>query len=195
MADHPVPASHKSLSQKELELLQQDAFDYELRVKKAAGNIHEAWWRFASELFRFHEGGYWQVLGYDSLAEFLAQPDLGLSRSQFFQMTKTWRDLVEVKKIKPERLAKLEPSKVREVVPAIMRGDVKPKDALADAESLSYTDVKKKYRLEEQQKSGQKADNSTPLDASSEPETVQCSACGSWYTPAAPDLEGTATEV
>lgn len=185
MADHPIPNEHKQLTKGELEQLREDAFSYELRVKKAAGSIREAWWNFARELYAFHEGGYWQVLGYDSLQEFLAQPDLGLSRSQFFQMTKTWRDLVEVKKIKPELLAKLEPSKVSEVVPAIMRGDVKPAAALADVESLSYSDVKKKYRLEEQQASGQKADGSAPLDASKEPQGVICSACGSYYVPKA----------
>ena len=190
MADHPIPLEHKHLTKQELEQLQEDAFNYEQQVKQAAGSIHEAWWNFAEKLYVFHEGGYWQVLGYDSLAEFLAQPDLGLSRSQFFKMTKTWRDLVEVKKIKPARLMKLEPSKVHEVVPAIMRGEVKPKDALDDAAALSYSDVKKKYRPAEAAKHGQKADDSKPLDASSEPQAIKCSVCGSWYTPAPPDIDG-----
>jgi hypothetical protein len=194
LADHPVPAKHKGLSPKELEQLREDAFNYEVRVKQAAGNIHEAWWQFAKELYAFHEGGYWQVLGYESLEEFLAQPDLGLSRSQFFQMTKTWRDLVEVKQIEPKRLVKLEPSKVREVVPAIMRGDVKPEKALSDAESLSYSDVKKAYRPSEVHKHKQEP-GKIKLDAESEPQSVKCVVCGSWYTPDPDDIEGHAEEV
>jgi hypothetical protein len=188
--DHPVAAAEvKPVSKEDAEKFIQAAFNSERAIKEAAQHVHEAWWELSEHLYAFHEAGYWSALGYDSLDEFLAQPDLGISRSQFFKMTKTWRDLVVVKKLPASDLKEIEPTKVREVVPAIMRGDVSPEDALDDAKGLSFRDVVRKYRPEEQGKHGQKADDSTPLDASSEPQAVQCNVCGSWYTPAPGDSD------
>lgn len=196
MSDAPVRAADvKEMTKKEAEAHVSAAFKLERRIKEAAVKVHESWWVLSEALYEFHEAGFWSALGYGSLDEFLAQPDLGMSRSQFFQMTKLWRDLVVVKKLPPGDLKELEPSKVREVAPAIMKGEVLPEDALADAEELSYRDVKVKYRPEEQAKTGQKADGSTPLDAASEPKAVKCFNCGNYYTPQADDpINSTADE-
>ena len=192
--DHPVVAAdHKPLSDKDIEQLAKEAFECERKIKIAVQAVHGGWWLLAEQAYAFHEAGYWQILGYDSLDEFLAQPDIGMSRSSFFHMTKTWRDLVVVKQLPPADLKELEPSKVREVVPAIMRGEVEPADALDDAKQLSYRDIKTKYRPEKQQQTGQAADDSTKLDASAEPEYTQCEACGSWV-PKEDVIDGDATE-
>ena len=177
----PTPA--KELTKKEAEAIVSAAFESERRIKIAAVNIHEAWWELAEQLYLFHERGYWSYLGYESLDEFLAQPDLGMSRSQFFAMTKMWRDLIVVKQLDAGRVKQLEPSKVKEVTPAIMRGDVDVDKALDDAAGMSYRDVKTTYRPEKQSQHGTRADGSEPLDASAEPVYVQCEACGSWYLP------------
>jgi hypothetical protein len=183
MTDHPQGATeHKELTKKEAEALISAAFKQEQRIKKGVVNFHESWWELAAELYAFHESGGWALVGYDTLDEFLAQPEIGMSRSQFFQMTKTHRDLVVVKKLPPESLKELEPSKVREVIPAIMRGDVSAEDALDDAAGLSYSDVKRKYRPEKQGH-GQKADDSQRLAAETEPEAIKCSTCGQWWEP------------
>lgn len=183
MADHPVPAGPKPITEKERQEITNLAFDLERKIKAAAAKVHESWWDLSQALYEFHDRGYWSALGYESLDEFLAQPELGISRSQFFQMTKLWRDLVVVKQLPAENLKALEPSKVREVAPSIMRGEVKVEDALDDAASLSFRDVKEKYRLEERAKHGQAPDDSTPLDADKEPERRKCDKCGSWFTP------------
>ena len=179
----PKAKPARELTEKEAEAVRASAFQMELQIKKVAVHVHEAWWVMAELLYEFHEKGYWAHLNYDSLDEFLAQPEIGISRSQFFRMNKMWRDLVVVKELPTATLKELEPSKVREVVPAIMRGDVEPEDALDDCAGLSYRDVRKKYRPEEAQKHGQKADDSKPLAAEDEPVAVQCDACGSWYFP------------
>lgn len=195
MSGKSTAVATKPLTQKQIEARSKQAFNLERSIKKAAVLAHASWWALAELLYKFHEGGYWTDLGYDSLDEFLAQPEIGISRAQFFKQSKVWRDLVVVKKIKPKELEALEPAKVAEVVPAIMRGEVKPKDALDDAQELSFRDVKIKYRPEERGKHGQSPDDSTPLDADAEPEVVKCAVCGSWYTPGKPDIQGNATEV
>jgi hypothetical protein len=131
---------------KQVEAHTKRGFALERKIKAALGAVHASWWTLSKSLYEFHEGGYWGSLGYETLEEFLVQPDLGLSRRQFFLMTQLWRDLVVVKQIEPERLEALEPSKVREVLPAIMRGDVAIDDALDDAAGLGYRDVVEKYR-------------------------------------------------
>ncbi|RPH33500.1 MAG: hypothetical protein EHM90_06335, partial [Chloroflexi bacterium] len=149
MADAPPRAKHKELTKKEAQAITDRAFDLERKIKNAAAHFHKGWWELAKNLYEFHEEGSWRAIGYDTLEEFLAQPEVGISRTHFFRMTKMWRDLVVVKKLKPADLSEIEPSKVREVVPAIMRGEVKPADALDDARGLSYSDVRIKYRPEE----------------------------------------------
>jgi hypothetical protein len=183
-----IPA--KEMTPGEAEAMVSAAFDSERRIKEAATNIRGAWWELAEELYAFHEGGYWSYLGYESLDEFLAQPDLGIKRSTFFQMTKVWRDLVVVKQLPVLKLRELEPSKVREVTPSIMRGEVKPEDAMDDVSGLSYRDIRTKYRPEERSQHGQAPDDSRPLDASTEPVRVQCTVCGSWYVPGQEDSDG-----
>lgn len=188
MSDAPVLASSpeaKKMTEAEARAFMDGAFEAERKIRSAFANVSTAWWELSARLYEFHEAGYWAALGYASLDEFLAQPELGMSRSQFFQMTKAYRDLVVVKQIEMGDLQELEPSKVREVIPSIMRGDVDPEEALSDAASLSYRDVKAKYRPEERTKRGQSArvDGNDELDAEAEPERVQCGTCGQWWEP------------
>ena len=108
----------------------------------------------------------------------LAQPEIGLSRSWFFRLIQTWRDLVVVRKVSPARLAAIDTTKVEEIRPAIMSGHVKPDAALADAEALGRRDLREKYR-------SLAAD--TPLAAEREPVRTRCPHCGGsgWTTEAA----------
>lgn len=177
---------HRELTPDEIQAHVDAAFVLERKIKVSYAHVHVAWWALSEQLYQFHEGGYWSALGYETLDEFLAQPDLGLSRRQFFRMTKIWRDLVVVRQIDPEKLAEIEPSKMREVAPAIMRGDVSVDDAIDDAKSLGYRDVRAKYRPGPDQ-GGQKPNDSTTLAAEDEPVRVQCLECGSWYVPTQED--------
>lgn len=164
----------------------QVAFESERKIKDAMVKANVAWWDLARMLYEFHEQGYWSLLGYETLDEFLAQPDLGLSRSQFFRMTRLWRTLAVQRKIPVQKLKQLEPSKVREVAPAIERGDVKIDKALSDVATLGHRDVRAKYNAVERAKRGvpeSTAPGDEPLAAETEPVQVQCEHCGSWYTP------------
>lgn len=180
----PVKASEVPAEAPAVELTDQDradaAFTLELGIKAAAVQVHASWWTLSQLLYAFHEGGYWSDIGYDTLDEFLAQPELGISRSQFFQMTRTWRDLVVVRNVEPKELEAVEPSKAKEVLPAIRRGDVEVEDALDDAKGLGARDLREKYRPQRQHKHKQAPDDSTVLEADDEPVRVQCEVCGQW---------------
>lgn len=191
MTGKAIQTTAKKLTPAQQKKLADQAFKLEQVIKAGFKRVGEAWWELSEALYEFHEGGYWKWVGYDTLDEFLAQPDLGISRSQFFAMTKLWKDLVITRQIPPKTLAQIEPSKAREVAPAIMRGDVKIEDALDDARGLGYRDVVEKYRPDRRAQHKQKPDDSTPLAAEDEIVRVQCELCGSWYV--APDEEGDGT--
>jgi len=172
----------RELSPAERDELVKEAFELEREIKARKAAAHEAWWDLAESLYQLHEMRGWELLGYETLAEFLAQPEIGLSERSFHYAVRTWRDLAVVRKLPPSELKEVEPSKAREIVPAIMAGQVKAEDAIADAKQLSYRDVKEKYRPKNIARHGQQPDGSTPLDASREPKRVRCPTCGQWTT-------------
>lgn len=182
MSEHPIPRDARDLSPEEARALHRAAFDCELEIRAAITKLHEDTWGLAERLYRFHEERFWEVLGYGTLNEFLAQPEIGLRRSWYFVLVKAWRDLVVTRRVQPAGLSGIEPSKVAEVLPAIMRGDARPDDALSDAKVLGKRDLREKYRPGAITRHGQAPDGSTPLAAHDEPERMQCPACGGWTT-------------
>lgn len=164
------------------------AFQLERRIFSCAERTAETTWELAEALYLFHKSGGWGLLGYDTLNEFLAQPELGMSRRQFFSLTRMWRDLVVVRQVEVSQLKRIEPAKVQEVVPAVLRGDVDLYRALGDAEALGHRDLRARYRGRVQHAalpdsepthsdSGQAPSPDAPLEATLEPDLVQCPVC------------------
>lgn len=153
----------REVTDEEADALVHQAFELEREIKRQCIAAHAAYWDLAASLWRFHEIRGWTKLGYEKLEEFLAQPEIGISRSSFFRAVQAWRDLVVVKEIAAPRLSRIQPSKVQEVLPAIMRGNVKAERALDDAEALGFRDLREKYRT-----------------AGDEPARVKCPTCSTW---------------
>jgi hypothetical protein len=172
---------HRELTEAESTALVDRAFALEQAIKESLGRGREVWWNLAEQLYAFHEAGAWSLLGYETLREFLAQPDLGMSHSTFFQAVRLWRDLIVVRQIPAETISAVEPTKMREVYPALMRGDVSIEDALADAHSLGYRDIREKYRREKP--------GDDKLEATDEPVRAQCPTCQSWVLAEVLDAE------
>ena len=191
MPDDKLPAapSARKLTKKEAQALTDEAFALERRIKAAWTATNVAGWALAEALYDFHERGAWRLVGYDTLEDFLGQPELGISRSAFFRAVQLWRDLVIVREIPAETLAPIELTKVAEVAPAIRKGEVVAEDALDDAAGLSRSDLRIKYGRSPGAGT-QKPDDSVPLAAEQEPARVRCNVCGSWYVPEEPEAEG-----
>lgn len=143
------------------------AHEFERRILGLARRVNASAWEMAALLYEWHEHQMWRLAGYETLNEFLAQPELGLSRTQFFRLTRLWRDLAVVKRVPTSVLAELDPSKAELVAPKIMRGEVDTEEAFADARVLGVRDLRERYGPE----------------PDVVPEKVKCEACGSWYRP------------
>jgi hypothetical protein len=114
-------------------------------IKAAIGQGRAAMWQLAKSLFEFNEEEGWVFLGYESQGEWLAQPEIGMSKRNYHRMVRLYRETVVMRKLPEATMALLEPSKVEIVLPAIESNKVKAAVALEDAETLGVRDLREKY--------------------------------------------------
>jgi len=89
----------------------------------------------------------WTDLGYESLAEFLASPEITLTRTQFFSMAQIWERYVLDGGVDPRDLAVAHPSKLAIPLRALGANEVSVAEALADVKTLGARDLREKYEL------------------------------------------------
>jgi hypothetical protein len=88
----------------------------------------------------------WLALGFETLNEYLAQPDVELSKSEFERAADIWQTYVLDGGARPELLAGAAPSKLEVPLPALKQGLVDAERAAADAESMTRKDLREHYR-------------------------------------------------
>lgn len=110
-----------------------------------AQNMRGLWMVAAKACYGLQQSQGWQQLGYDSLNEYLAQPELGIERGVFFKLVRIW-DRFHVKAgIPVERLVDSDWSKLAETVKALDAGAVTADEAVSDAAALGFRDLREKY--------------------------------------------------
>lgn len=187
MSDLPAAPEHRDLAPGEEKKLREQAFALGRKIETSQAKVAKEMWILAHHVYDFHEGGCWGLLGYDTLEEYLAQSEVSLKRSQFFRLSKMYRDLHLVKKIPMKTLQNIDPSKAQAIAGPLVRGDVSVEKALADASpgGMGVRDLVEEYG---RATNGQKLDDER-LDAESVPARVLCEHCGSWYEPRATNGE------
>lgn len=88
----------------------------------------------------------WLALGYETLSEYLAQPDVELSKSEFERAADIWQTYVLDGGAAPELLHGAGPSKLEVPLHALKQGVVTVEQAAADAESMTRKDLREHYR-------------------------------------------------
>lgn len=147
------------------------AFETEKRIKDQVQAIRTGWIALAGDLYEFTDKKMYDHLGYGSLNEWLAGPDIELERRMVMYLTSAWRELVVSRNVDPRQLEEVNVSKVSVVLPAIRAGNVEIEDALSDAKTLTRSDLEAKYG-----KAGKDAQG-----GGDEPEYATCETCGSRY--------------
>jgi len=135
----------EQLSEEELEVRRQNCYDLEVTIKDAIGRGRAAMWELAKSLYEFNEEHGWTALGYDSQGEWLAQPEIGMSKRQFHRMVRIWNQTVVLRSIPEEDVIEIEPSKMEIVLPAIESNKKSVVEALEDARSLGVRDLREAY--------------------------------------------------
>lgn len=147
-----------------------EAHELSRRIEHSLALMRREWAALAGYLYDFVETRAWVALGYDSLREYLAQPEVDVGERYVYQLIEAHRTLVVERQVAPERLADVEMTKVRAVIPAIRRGEVEVEEALADAQVMSRVDLERRYR-----------NPGAPIDPAREPVWETCAHCGSRY--------------
>jgi hypothetical protein len=143
------------------------AASVEARLRQAREAQRLSWVTLAGILYEFDEDNLWEPLGYESLNEWLAGPDVELTRKSFRDHVRIWRELVIERGVEWSSLAFVDFTKVRDALPIITSGKADAATVLSDAAVLTRSDLIEKYG----------GDPSAPLAAEDEPEQVKCPTC------------------
>lgn len=141
-------------------------------IVSAVTAMRNAWIWLAERLYHFHQSKMWIPLGYSTMDEYLASPEIDLGRRKVYALVEAWRELVIERGVDPKELENAEVSKVREIMPAVRAGKVSIEDALADVRTLAREDLRIRYA-----KGG--AGLTAPHGTGSHPGYTVCPTCGS----------------
>ena len=155
------------------------AHDTHKRIVGIVRGMREAWVSLAADLYNFFDQQMWADLGHESFDSYLADPDVEIGRRWAYELVALYRELVINRQIETATLKAIEPSKLQEVLPAMRRGQVTIRQALADAQSLSRNDIRERYSSTGAGRVNGKPDTTTRYDATSEPQYVRCPTCNS----------------
>jgi hypothetical protein len=123
----------------------QHCHDLHTQIAASLRAGRDAAWAFARAVYEFDQENGWSALGYETLNDYLADPEIAVRRSTYFQARKRYEKIVIQRSVESSRLDSLDPSKVDLVLPAIEQGKVKLEDALDDVEALGSRDLREKY--------------------------------------------------
>ena len=140
----PAPQA-RELSKEEHEAWVTQAFNHQQQVKTGLLKARGGLWEAASALYAFTEESGWLALGYDTLGEWLADPDITLTRTTYYRMVDTWRELHVVRELDAPTLGSLDMTKVSIALPALKAGKAQLEDVVSDARELGARDLREKY--------------------------------------------------
>jgi hypothetical protein len=141
----PYTPEARELSKEEREAWVQSAYAHECQIKDGLTGARSSLWGAAEALYHFSEETGWAALGYETLGEWLASPEVTLSRRTYFQMVQAWRELVVLRSVDSANVRTLDLTKVSIALPAITKGTASTEEVLADVEALSAPDLREKY--------------------------------------------------
>jgi hypothetical protein len=106
-----------------------------------SGLIHSA-----EACYLLLENQAWDALGYESLNEWLANPEIGLSKTVFYDLANIHQRYVLEGGVSQERLTEGEHSKLTIPLRALAAAKVSANEAADDAAALGWRDLRAKYR-------------------------------------------------
>jgi hypothetical protein len=115
-------------------------------VKAALAAGRTAMWAMAEALYEFDEGSHWLSLNHDTLGEWLAQPEINMTRRTYYRCVSAWRRYHVMWKLDAPTLAQLDLTKADIIAPAVEKGRVKLKDAIGDIRELSANSLRENVR-------------------------------------------------
>jgi hypothetical protein len=145
MSDFPTPIPARDLTSEEAQELAERAYELQEAIVEGLKVGREAAWAVAEQLYAFDEMSGWLALGYDTLSEWLAQPEVQTTTRTYYRLVQAYRETVVRRRIPLQTMATIDHSKVDVVIGRVNSGDVRIEDALEDAKVLGWRDLRTKY--------------------------------------------------
>lgn len=141
----PAPRA-RELTAEEAEERVKHCFDLHTSVIAGLRAGRVALWDTAAALHEFDEERGWSALGgYDTLGDWLADPEIGMTKSTYYRLVGSYRELVINRQLSQEAVKDLDVSKVALVLPAIKAGTVTADEGLSDAQEMGWRDLREHY--------------------------------------------------
>jgi hypothetical protein len=149
----------------------QEAFEAQEGIKQTIRRMRYQWAVLAGQLYDFHKRRLWEKLGYETVGDWMASPDIDLEYRQTYILIQVYREWVHKQGFSVEEVGRLNLSRLQVVTPAVQNRRISAKEAFADVESLSRTDLRERYQglatIEQR------------LEATEEATYFTCPSCGS----------------
>src|SRR5262245_50164074 len=147
MATEVIPrAEARPMSKEEYDAWMVQSATIQTKIKGALRKGRAAMWELAEQLYLFEEAQAWRALGYETLGEWLADPDITMRKTTYYDAVSAWEQMHVIRKVPAERLNELDVSKLRVALPVLKRGEASLDDVMADAEVLGIRDMRIKYQ-------------------------------------------------
>jgi len=148
MSEIVVAAAKPFESKEEYEAWVLECTGTEQQIKAGLRKGRQAMWETAEALHGFDGQSGWLALGYETLGEWLADPDITLSRRTYYRLVQAWQEMVVIREVPVPTLAQLDLTKVEIALPALKQGRATLEDVVSDVEVLGARDLRVKYRHE-----------------------------------------------
>lgn len=137
--------SARELSAEEIQARRDECYALEQVIKGSIQLGRQAMWDLAKALYEFNEANGWTALGYSSQGEWLAQPEVDMTKRTFHRYVRAYTETVVRREIPMETMETLDQSKIDIVLPAIESAKVTVDEAFEDVRSLGARDLREKY--------------------------------------------------
>jgi hypothetical protein len=145
MADHPVPASPVELTDEEIQERAREMYALDQQIRAGLNKGREGLWEAARALHAFDAQSGWSALDYESVRHYCADPEIGISKSTYYNMIAAYDQTVVRRQIDFDRVKQRDRSKVDIVLKKVRAGEKSIDEALDDASALGYRDLRDLY--------------------------------------------------
>jgi hypothetical protein len=117
----------------------------DLAIRTGVQKTRRLAWETAKDLYEFHEMRGYELLGYETLGAWLADPEVTLSRAGYFRLVEGYRELVVIRQIPAATLSTLDVTKVQIALPAIKQSKEPLEDTISNLQALGAQDLREMY--------------------------------------------------
>jgi hypothetical protein len=124
----------------------QEAFAADQQFRQGLTDIRRGLVEAARGAYALRETAGWLALGASSLNEYLAAPEITVSRAEFYRLADIWESYVLNGGVDPLELREAAESKLEVPLPALKKGLVEAEEAVGDAVGMTRKEMRDKYK-------------------------------------------------